>query len=30
MDNFLENATKVAEIMKNFSNKEKMTILCFL
>lgn len=30
MNNFLENATKVAELMKNFSNKEKMIILCFL
>lgn len=30
MIDFFENAVKVAELMKNFSNKEKIMILCFL
>ena len=30
MNEFIENATKIAEIMKNFSNKDKIAILCFL
>lgn len=30
MNEFLNNAEKIAEIMKNFSNKDKIAILCFL
>ncbi len=30
MNTFLNNAEKIAEIMKNFSNKDKIAILCFL
>jgi len=30
MNDFLNNAWKIAEIMKNFSNKDKIAILCFL
>lgn len=30
MNTFLNNAWKIAEIMKNFSNKNKIAILCFL
>lgn len=30
MNTFLDNAEKIAEIMKNFSNKDKIAILCFL
>lgn len=30
MNDFLNNAEKIAEIMKNFSNKDKIAILCFL
>lgn len=30
MNTFLNNAEEIAEIMKNFSNKDKIAILCFL
>jgi len=30
MNTSLDNAQKIAEIMKNFSNKDKIAILCFL
>lgn len=30
MNEFIKNSHKVSEIMKNFANKNKLTILCFL
>jgi hypothetical protein len=30
MNDFITNPDKIAEIMKSFSNKDKLAILCFL
>lgn len=30
MEDFIQRVDKIAEIMKNFSNKDKLAILCYL
>ena len=30
MDKFIDKASQVSEILKNFSNKDKLAILCYL
>lgn len=30
MNNFINNVSVVSELLKNFSNKDKLAILCFL
>lgn len=30
MDTLIQKTDKIAEVMKNFSNKDKLSILCFL
>jgi hypothetical protein len=30
MEDFIQRVDRIAEIMKNFSNKDKLAILCYL